>query len=500
MEPGGHPDAAHGVHRGGDGERLDGDADDQHGQAGPVQHDEADGVGHRGPARPLGPAAGNGRGIGGNRGHEITSASPGPRYAVGGVDRAISPICDIRRDIRSALCFPERHGLIRSNQRGCSAADHRFSPPTPPSKETDGHGPADRPRPRRAGGEPRRPRREVRRGRVGRRARPRQVEDGAGLPPAQRAGRLGALHPAGHGRPRPDGPQRGRVRRRAGPLDHPDPPVGRAGRVHERRPLVRRHDPLRQLPALDPQAHAGRGRQHRVRLPARRRDRVPRLPRGPAARPRAAEPVEHARPDPWLRHRVHPGFPALPGPDGRLHGGDRLRAVQLRPRGRRRPVRVRLRPRGALRDVRPPDAVPADAQADGQADRRHRQLHAQAVHRRLGLGCPHEHEHPRRRLRRQPAARRRRPSGRGWSKLAYCFVGGLLRHARALSAITCPPSTPTSACGRTWPTAPSRGRRSTRRTATTTARACCASPATGRASRTAASMPRRTCTWRRRWR
>lgn len=30
------------------------------------------------------------------------------------------------------------------------------------------------------------------------------------------------------------------------------------------------------------------------------------------------------------------------------------------------------------------------------------------------------------------------PAGLGWSKVAYGFVGGLLRHARALSAITCP--------------------------------------------------------------
>jgi glutamine synthetase len=30
------------------------------------------------------------------------------------------------------------------------------------------------------------------------------------------------------------------------------------------------------------------------------------------------------------------------------------------------------------------------------------------------------------------------PAGLGWSKLAYGFVAGLLRHARALSAITCP--------------------------------------------------------------
>ena len=69
--------------------------------------------------------------------------------------------------------------------------------------------------------------------------------------------------------------------------------------------------------------------------------------------------------------------------------------------------------------------------------------------------------------------------GRGWSKTAYGFAAGILRHAPALAAICTPdgqllqaPASP--GC----PTARSRGRRPGPPTATTTARACCGCRAT----------------------
>ena len=67
-----------------------------------------------------------------------------------------------------------------------------------------------------------------------------QVEGRADRPPAQPAGRLGALHAAGHGRPRADDAQRGRVRRPARPGDPARVPLGPAVGVDGRRPAVRR--------------------------------------------------------------------------------------------------------------------------------------------------------------------------------------------------------------------------------------------------------------------
>ncbi len=80
--------------------------------------------------------------------------------------------------------------------------------------------------------------------------------------------------------------------------------------------------------------------------------------------------------------------------------------------------------------------------------------------------------------------------GRGWSKKAYGFVAGILRHAPALAAI-CTPTVnsykrlqPRLADGTvSWA-------RPGPRTATTTAPACSGFPATGRPSRTGAWTPR----------
>ena len=67
-----------------------------------------------------------------------------------------------------------------------------------------------------------------------------------------------------------------------------------------------------------------------------------------------------------------------------------------------------------------------------------RDFHAQAVHRGLGQRRALQHE-PRRS--RERCERLRDPDderGKGWSKTAYGFVAGILRHAAALSAICAP--------------------------------------------------------------
>ena len=96
------------------------------------------------------------------------------------------------------------------------------------------------------------PGRQVRHGRLDRRARPQQVEDRAGRPPAQAARRLGALHPARHGRHRRHDAARGRVRGHPRPVHPAGVPVGPPLRLDGRRPVLRRPRALRALPPLGP--------------------------------------------------------------------------------------------------------------------------------------------------------------------------------------------------------------------------------------------------------
>ncbi len=83
--------------------------------------------------------------------------------------------------------------------------------------------------------------------------------------------------------------------------------------------------------------------------------------------------------------------------------------------------------------------VPAHGQADRQAVRADGHLHAQALHRRLGIRRPLQYEphrspSPGQNLFRDPEDHR----GRGWSKTAYGFAAGIMRHAPALAAICTP--------------------------------------------------------------
>ena len=205
--------------------------------------------------------------------------------------------------------------------------------------------------------------------RVGRRARPAEVEVGADRQPARHAGRLGALHAARHGRPRPDEPERGRVRGHARPGDAAGPRRGTAGRVLQRRPALRRARsrsptaPARSSRSVPRQAEE-RGYRFMLgvetgvlRVPPRRACptscRSPRSARCSRRRPTTCESTLDSL-DFLGRRRP-------------LHGRRRLRAVQLRPRGRRRPVRAGLRPRRRAGQCDRLVYLPAPAAARGRA-------------------------------------------------------------------------------------------------------------------------------------
>ena len=182
------------------------------------------------------------------------------------------------------------------------------------------------------------------------------------------------------------------------------PALGPAVRPHDRRPVLRRPGAVRPVHPLHPEEPDRAGSPAGLRTGARGRDRA--VCRG-STRPAAsgylepAQPVRAAQAHPRLRRGGHARPDAVPGADGGRHERDRLRRLQLRPRRRRRAGRVRLRPRPRPGDGGPAGPVPPDGQADRQAERAAGHLHAQAVHRGVGLGGPLQYEPGRCRQRRQ---------------------------------------------------------------------------------------------------
>ena len=330
--------------------------------------------------------------------------------------------------------------------------------------------------------------------RLHRRERAVEVEGGADRAPAGAARRARALHAARPRRARRDECGGGRVRRGARSGDTRRAAVGPPRRLDERRPLVRRARALRPLPAVDPQApgRGGRGRRAttswsassaRSTWCARTRSTASgtsnRLARSGSLKPTPAYDIEVSLDALGLLDQMVAALQR-----------DRLRRVQLRCRRWRRPVRVRLPTPVGARDGRQGDPLPARGEADREAARARRDVHAEAV--RGGVG-------ERRALQHEPRRHRRRRRTCSATRTTHAVAVGARRRTASWPAScgTRPrcrrsarrPSTPTSGSPNGSPTARTRGRRCGRPTATTTVRACCACRATGRVSRTAASTP-----------
>ena len=170
--------------------------------------------------------------------------------------------------------------------------------------------------------------------------------------------------------------------------------------------LVRRYASLRPVQPVGPEAPARARRRAGDGLQPRRRDRAVRVPARIAGasdgylepltasgklRPTQAydaESVMDALPflDPMARYMAETGF-GLFSMDS--EGGDAQYEFDFD-----------YAPGPA--DGRPARVLPAHGQAGGQAGRAARHLHAQALHRRLGIRAPLQHEHRGCRHRRQP--------------------------------------------------------------------------------------------------